>query len=69
MYGSERGLTLRLEGAEREKETEGKGAGRPLVHRGKSESNLMKRCSVLNSDWLTFGAWWIAWWTAWWIAS
>jgi hypothetical protein len=54
-------LTLRQSGAEREKETEGKGAGRPLVHRGKSESNLMKRCSVLSSDWLTFGVRWIAW--------
>ena len=59
--GSEIMLTLVQSGAEREKETEGKGAGRPLVHRGKSESNLMKRCSVLNSDWLTLGAWWIAW--------
>ncbi len=62
-------LTPGQNGAEREKETEGKGTGRPLVHRGKSESNLMKQCSVLNSDWLTFGALQIAWWTAWWIAS
>ncbi len=56
MFAWEKGLTLRLEGAEREKKTEGKGAGRPLVHRGKSERNLMKPCSEVDSDWLTFGA-------------
>jgi hypothetical protein len=50
-------LTLGQRRPNKETETELIGAGRPLVHRGKSEeSNLMKRCSVLNSDWLTFGA-------------
>jgi hypothetical protein len=52
--GSVFGLAPGQGGAEREKETEGKGAGRRLVHRERKRATLCSGAVEVDSDWLTF---------------